>query len=157
MLRLHRAARWTVVIALSLAVTAAFTHGSSASAASQQAIHPKSSPLKGGVLATFDVVGQHFKFWTKNGETIHQLKELIVGRSEAHIPNGPLLRGAGRANYNKPYNWHLDPEKTSMAEMTIELCDAEPSFVEKNIDYFVDTVKHYCPWGARLIKLQIIR
>jgi hypothetical protein len=44
-----------------------------------------------------------------------------------------------------------------MAEVTIELCDGRPSMVEENLDYWVDTVRFFCPWGARLLKVEDFR
>lgn len=41
-----------------------------------------------------------------------------------------------------------------MVEAAIEVCDGTPSFVEDEVDYFVDTVGRYCPWSARLIEVQ---
>jgi hypothetical protein len=44
-----------------------------------------------------------------------------------------------------------------MAEMTIELCDGTPSLVEADLDYWLDTVQRFCPWGAKLIQIQDFR
>ncbi len=115
------------------------------------------SDLRGGALATFDVSGERFRVFVTNATTIQQLIALRGGTSQATIPNGPIHRGAGRANHNSPYSWHLDPEETRMAEATIELCDGRPSFVEANISEFVDRIGRYCPWGATLVELRDLR
>jgi len=44
-----------------------------------------------------------------------------------------------------------------MAEFTIELCDGMPGFVESELDYWLDTVKSYCPWSAKLIEIKDYR
>ena len=118
---------------------------------------PTPSPLARGILATFDVVGEEFKVWVTNPETIEAILALQAGKSQATIPNGAIRRGAGQGDHNAPWSWHLDPDDIEMAEMTIELCDGAPSFVEDELDYFMDTVKRYCPWGARLIKVEDLR
>jgi hypothetical protein len=41
-----------------------------------------------------------------------------------------------------------------MAEITIEVCDGTPDYVDENVDEFVDVVKRYCSWGAELTALQ---
>jgi hypothetical protein len=41
-----------------------------------------------------------------------------------------------------------------MGEAAIELCDGLPSYVEENVDEFVDGVGRYCPWAARLVELR---
>lgn len=114
-------------------------------------------PYAGGVLATFEVTGETFQVWVTNEATIEQLFAMQRGESMANIPNGPIHRSPGQGDHNAPWNWHLDPELTHMAEVTIELCDGAPSFVEANVDYFVDEVGQYCPWAAELLALEDYR
>jgi hypothetical protein len=113
--------------------------------------------LDGGLLATFDVVGEEFKVWVTNPTTIEQILALEAGESSANIPNGRILRGAGEDDYNTPWSWHLDPEDIEMAEMTTEVCDAAPNYVEDNVDEFVDVVQRYCPWSAELVAVEDFR
>lgn len=112
--------------------------------------------LKTGALATFDVGGESFRVWTTNPETIQQLKALKAGTSSAHIPNGRIVRGPGKVGYNKPWSWHLDPQDIQMAEVTTEVCDGRPSYINQQLDEFVDNVKRYCPWSAQLVSLYVI-
>jgi RTX calcium-binding nonapeptide repeat (4 copies) len=113
--------------------------------------------LRGGALATFDVVGERFRAWITKPSTIWELRQLAAGDSAANIPSGTLKRSPGRAASNTPYSWHLDPSDTAMGEMAIEVCDATPSYVERHRDEFVDIVRAYCPWGARLVELRNYR
>jgi hypothetical protein len=110
--------------------------------------------LRGGALATFEVEGERFRVWTTNPQTIHDLHELQRGTSTANIPNGRILRGPGRARHNAPYHWHLDPQDIAMADATIEVCDGLPSYVEENVEEFVERVGRYCPWAAELVELR---
>jgi hypothetical protein len=110
--------------------------------------------LRGGALATFEVEGERFRVWTTNPQTIQGLHELQQGTSTANIPNGRILRRPGRARHNAPYHWHLDPQDITMAEVAIEVCDGLPSYVEENVDEFVERVGRYCPWAARLVELR---
>jgi hypothetical protein len=114
----------------------------------------KPDALRGGALATFEVEGERFRVWTTNPQTIHDLHELQKGTSTANIPNGHILRGPGRARHNAPYHWHLDPQDIAMAEVAIEVCDSLPSYVEENVDEFVERVGRYCPWAAKLVGLR---
>lgn len=57
---------------------------------------------------------------------------------------GRVLRGPGGVNL--AWHWHL--EQAALAEMATEVCDGWPTFVEENLDYWVDTVQYFCPWGA---------
>jgi len=113
--------------------------------------------LDGGVLATFDSSGDRFRVWVTRASTIEQILALQAGESEASIPNGPLLRGPGEANHNQPWSWHYDPELVEMAELTIELCDGRPSYVEEHLDTYLDEVGRYCPWGAKLVSVEDLR
>lgn len=107
-------------------------------------------PLTGGVLATFAVGTESFRVWIRNERAIEQVLALQRGTSTASIPNGRLRTGAGQANHNMPYTWHLDPDEIEMAGATIEVCDGAPSYVEAHRDEFIAQVSRYCPWGARL-------
>jgi hypothetical protein len=109
--------------------------------------------LRGGIVATFDVVGERFRVWVTNPQTIQQILDLQDGTSQATIPNGRLLRGPGRRRHNVPWHWHLDPEAIEMAENVIELCDALPSFVEANRREFITQVGQYCPWSAEFVSV----
>ena len=62
---------------------------------------------------------------------------------------GKLVRGDG--GFNQPWSWHLDPTSVRMAEISIELCDGLPSFVEGDLDYWLGTVKTYCPWSSKVM------
>jgi hypothetical protein len=110
--------------------------------------------LRGGALATFEVEGERFRVWTINPQTIHNLHELQQGTSTANIPNGRILRGPGQARHNAPYHWHIDPQDMTMAEAAIEICDGLPSYVEENVDEFIERVGRYCPWAAELVELR---
>ncbi len=103
------------------------------------------------IIATFDVAGEEFRVRIENEATIDQIRALERGESNATIPNGRVLRGS---EGNEPWSWHLDPVDIEMAEATIELCDGTPSLVEADIDYWVDTVGRFCPWGAELISVE---
>jgi hypothetical protein len=111
------------------------------------------SDLRGGVLATFEVAGERFTVFVTNPSTVDQLFALRDGTSLASIPNGRIYRGPGLGDHNQPYGWHLDPEDIQMAELTIEVCDARPSYVQAHIGEFVDNIGRYCPWGATLVEL----
>ena len=109
--------------------------------------------LRGGVLATFQVIDEQFEVWVANAATIQQLFDVQSGASTANIPVGRILPGPGQAAHNAPWNWHLDPQEIQMAEVAIEVCDARPSYVEENVGYFVETLGSYCPWSAQLLSL----
>lgn len=113
--------------------------------------------LDGGVLATFEVQSERFHVWTRDPGTIQRLEALEEGESRASIPNGALRRGPGPGELNAPWAWHMAPDSVEMTEVAAEVCDGKPSFVESEVDYFVDEVGRYCPWSAELVGLQDVR
>lgn len=66
-----------------------------------------------------------------------------------HI-NGEIARGNG--GYNTGWSWHFVPEAWGFAEVSIEVCDGQPGFVEKNLDYWVDDVGRFCPWSSFVLR-----
>ena len=58
--------------------------------------------------------------------------------------SGAIATGSGGVNTG--WSWHFtDP---TLVESAIELCDATPSMVEANLDYWLNTVKSLCPWAS---------
>ncbi len=58
---------------------------------------------------------------------------------------------AGNGGVNSPWSWHLEPGSITVPDVTIELCDGLPSYVEDNLAEWLVQVGNYCPWGARVI------
>jgi hypothetical protein len=108
---------------------------------------PTDPGLEGGVLATFDVDGERYSIFITNPQTIDQVIALSQGQSDAKIPNGLVVKG--KVSYNLPWHWHIDSEHIYMAEMTIEINDGRPSYVEANLDSWAG--RYFGPWGARLV------
>lgn len=105
-------------------------------------------PTGGGVLAIFDVVGQPYRVHITNPTGIDGAIALWKGESMANIPNGELVCEA--AAYNCDWTFHVDPATVTFAELTIEVCDGTPSYVEENC---ADFGAQYCPWSAQLTEL----
>jgi hypothetical protein len=68
---------------------------------------------------------------------------------DRHI-NGPIDRGDG--GHNQPWTWHFVPDQWDLVELSMELCDGNPTDVENDPDYWVDTVGVFCPWSARVVE-----
>jgi hypothetical protein len=117
---------------------------------------PQQTP-DSGIVVTFRVGVETFRVWVTNESTIEQIFALEAGESMSNIPNGVLHYGPGEFDHNLPWSWHLDPEEIEMADFTIELCDGNPAFVEAELEYFVETVGHYCTWAAELVSIEDYR
>jgi hypothetical protein len=109
------------------------------------------SDLKGGVLAIFAVEEERFAIFVTNHETCDQIIALRDGRSSASIPVGRVRRGS--VSYNSPWSWHIDSEDVIMTEAAIEVCDARPSYIEANLEQWIEKVVRFCPWSARLVSV----
>jgi hypothetical protein len=116
-----------------------------------------SPDLEGGVVATFETVGERFKVFVKNPAAVSRLVQIRNGANLGQIPNGRILRGAGAGNHNAPRAWHLDPDDIEIVDAAIEVCDGRPSYVDANVAEYVDVIGRYCPWGARLVALDDYR
>ncbi|WP_234567142.1 BP74-related protein [Rhodohalobacter sp. 614A] len=65
-----------------------------------------------------------------------------------HI-NGEIARG--NEGYNSDWSWHFIENQWSLAEISTEVCDGRPGFVEDDLDYWVDQVGNFCPWSAHVV------
>lgn len=84
--------------------------------------------------------------------------DICLGVSADKIVIGALR--TGNAGYNRDplngstWSWHLDENSIVLAEVAIELCDGLPSFVESNLQTWVETVGDFCPWSSQIIAIQ---
>ena len=95
-------------------------------------------------------VGQEqFRVRIDNALLATKARRMMSRQEDQQIINGELARGDG--GFNTGYDWHMKPNTIQFADVTIEVCDGRPSDIQGDIDYWVDTVKRYCPWGGRFI------
>ena len=78
-------------------------------------------------------------------EQVAIARKLLAGKQAPQIPNGRIARGNG--GVNQPWSWHIDPRDFEFADMTIELCDGLPSYVEDG----TLTGDRFCPWSAKVV------
>lgn len=70
-----------------------------------------------------------------------------LGQRRLHI-NGKI--GRGDSGHNTGWSWHFVSDEWDLVETSIELCDGTGAMVEKDLDYWIDKVGRFCPWGARV-------
>ncbi|HEU4842314.1 MAG TPA: hypothetical protein VFT09_12750, partial [Ilumatobacteraceae bacterium] len=75
-------------------------------------------------------------------------RALLAGEEVASIPLGTVVRDD--PGVNAPWSWHIDPATLEFADMTIEVCDGLPSFVEDG----TVTSDQYCPWSAEVVAVE---
>lgn len=98
-------------------------------------------------VATFQVVGETYKIELATPELVAHAEALLAGEDVASIPLGRVVRND--PGVNAPWSWHIDPETLEFAEVTIEVCDGLPSYVEDE----TVTSPDYCPWSAKIIAI----
>jgi hypothetical protein len=72
--------------------------------------------------------------------------EMQLNVKNRHHISGPLRRA--NPGENPPWSWSIPPDGWSVAEFSIELCDGRASMVERDLDYWLNTVKRFCPWHS---------
>ncbi|MCX8071036.1 MAG: hypothetical protein N3C12_01105 [Candidatus Binatia bacterium] len=108
-------------------------------------------PLEAGGIYEVQVCGdERFRVHIQDSETLELAERILAGKEQPKIVTGELRCGHG--NFNGPWSWHLDPATVGFADIAIELCDACPSFVEEELDYWLHTVARYCPWTAEIVR-----
>ena len=123
-----------VVAALALAVTAAAPAAPAA---------PKKA------LVTWRVAGETFRTYLRQSSDIGRVRQAIREGRSAGIPIGRVVRGERE---NRGHRWHL--ANVRLADVTIELCDGRPSYVDRKLGYWADVVGQFCPWSAVPVRLR---
>lgn len=99
-------------------------------------------------VATFDVAGvESYQIELATPELVEHAERLLAGEQLAAIPLGTVVRDD--PGVNEPWSWHIDPATLEFADMTIEVCDGLPSYVEDG----TITSEQYCPWSAVIVSI----
>jgi hypothetical protein len=101
----------------------------------------------GGALVTLRACGRSFAVWITNKAFVDE----AIQRKGAGRGRIPVLTLRDGRDCDSQWSWHVDPERASFADFTIELCDGCPSFVESAKAYWINRVKSYCPSTGEVI------
>jgi hypothetical protein len=124
--------------------------GQPASSAPSPTPAPSQKPGAEGVVVTFRVADvEEYRVLLTDPEDIAIAEQLLAGEEAPRIPNGRILRD-GDGGVNTGYSWHVDPASLEFAEVTIEVCDGLPSYVEDG----TLSGDQFCPWSAVVIDIQ---
>lgn len=115
-------------------------------------------------LCTVDTDAENFRFyefvhrasnetfvaWTSDSAVIAQIEAQlslpVVGRDQ-HI-NGKIDRIPEHCGeLNGRWSWYFVPNEWALADLSIEVCDGEPQYVEEHLQDYLD-IERYCPWSA---------
>lgn len=94
---------------------------------------------------TFKVDNEQYRILVSDKHNIAVARQLLAGDDAPSIPNGVVVRGD--ASVNTGWSWHIDPASLEFADVTTEVCDGKPSFVEKR----QITGDRFCPWSAKVV------
>jgi hypothetical protein len=97
---------------------------------------------------TIEVSGEQFKVRVTDPQDILALEQRMTA-AQTGVISGKLVAGDG--GFNSPWSWHLDPGSVQVPDVSTEVCDGRPSFVEADLQYWLNNVVFYCPWGARVV------
>lgn len=103
---------------------------------------------RGAATFIIDVTGTRFTLRASDPEAVTALRARMAS-GDRGVVLGRIARGDG--GFNSPWSWHIDPATVEVPDMSMELCDGQPGYVEENVDEFVDTVRYYCPWSAQVV------
>lgn len=93
-----------------------------------------------------------FVFKLTDEATISRAREILADRSIA----GRQVMGTisvSRATYNPNWSYHLKPDTISFFEKAVEVCDANPTLIEKRLDEVGGSFLpgfRWCPWNSHL-------
>jgi hypothetical protein len=113
-------------------------------------IVPASTGPVGPTVVTFEVANypdETYKIELATPELIEHVKQIMAGDDVALIPNGLVVRDD--PGVNAPWSWHIDPESLHFADVTTEVCDGLPSYVEDGSL----SGNYFCPWSAEVIAI----
>ena len=105
-------------------------------------------PPDGAAVFEIEVSGEIFRAAVTDTAEVRLLTQRMQGGTRG-VVSGELRSGDG--GFNSSWGWHLEPASVHVADMAIELCDGRPSMVQADLQYWVGTVRQYCPWGARVV------
>lgn len=100
------------------------------------------------VIVTFEVnEGEQFRVLLTEPADQAAASRLLAGEDGPDIPNGRIVR---RTGVNEGWSWSIDPADFEFADVTMEVCDGNPSDVESG----ELTSERYCPWSARVVAVE---
>lgn len=100
------------------------------------------------MVVTFDVTGEEYRILLTDPADIEIAQKLLAGEEAPSIPNGVILRG--ETGVNTGWSWSIDPDSVEFADMTTEVCDGLPSYVEDG----TLTTDRFCPWSAEVVAIE---
>lgn len=101
-----------------------------------------------GYLLRFHDSHEYAHVWVTSAAGVNRIKQFLTGqRAWLGVPGGPIeLNG----EYNPGFSYRMIPDKINFGEFWVDVCDATPCYVEKNVAAWVVRPRTWCPWGFQL-------
>jgi hypothetical protein len=109
---------------------------------------PTPAPTPAGTVVTIRVHDETYRVRLTDPADVAVARDLLAGKEGPRIPNGRIVRGD--PDVNTGYSWHIDPGDFEWVEVTIELCDGLPSYVEDGSL----SGDRFCPWAAEVVAVE---
>jgi hypothetical protein len=108
------------------------------------------APLAGGALIELfkPNVGETFFFWSTNDAFIDEAIAKANGLSPQQIPVFNNLTAGSFCS--SPNTFQVDPEDMHFADMAMEICDGRASYIDENLDEWLQQVDRRCPWDGQI-------
>jgi hypothetical protein len=97
--------------------------------------------------------GTKFVAWTNKQSVLDNIDAQLareVGERDQHI-NGKILKNDTGCDLNYEWSWYFDPDDWDLSDISIELCDGNPNYVEENLNDYLD-IERYCPWSSVVLR-----
>ncbi|MFF9496536.1 BP74-related protein [Streptomyces flaveolus] len=98
--------------------------------------------------------GKEFIFETSDDAIIAHARRVLSGeeKDKTHVMGRIKTT---RKDYNPDFDFHLDPATIQFFDVMIEVCDAEPQYVDDHLDEAGGAFLpgyHWCPWASALTR-----
>lgn len=103
---------------------------------------------RGGAFVAFDICDESLIVWSTAPAFIDEAIRLLDSGERLIPVFAQLLDGT---DCDPQWTWHVGPAEMSFTEFAIELCDGCPSHLDDDKAYWLNTVRQYCPWTARVV------
>ncbi len=98
-----------------------------------------------GIFVRFRIVDKIVRMYLTNPRAIDDARGNFQGQNRKHIPEGRIKSGT---LFDDKWSWYVDPPSILMDEYALEVCDADPSYIEEHRDEWIE--KTWCPWSAHI-------
>jgi len=97
-------------------------------------------------------VEQNFIAQTSDPQILSLVDTLLALPEEER--NMLLLGSIATRNGGHNFDWnrHFVPDEWQVVEVAVEVCDGNPLGVEDDLDYWLEHLGLFCPWGSFIVR-----